>query len=287
MTSKRILIVDDDPDLLFLVAHGIKNLGSDYQVSTAGSGVLALEQVQKQRFDLVVTDYMMPEMTGIDVIQEIRKILPDTGFILMTAHHESSQMREKMEDLKLTAFVGKPFTMPELLNVIKRAVDQTDSAAEAKPGKTSLPTAVIKEQLQTLRRQTGAHTALLANSEGAPVYAVGNTDRGRAARLASFISTNFLAVIEMASLFGDNDSVFRSSYYEGNNYNIYASNINGDYFLAVVFGAGGKPGTVWFYTKQAAAELASVLPRLGSGASTHTSTSLATDFENLVGEADG
>jgi CheY-like chemotaxis protein/predicted regulator of Ras-like GTPase activity (Roadblock/LC7/MglB family) len=287
MNSKRILIVDDDPDLLFLVAHGIKNLGPDYQVSTASSGNSALEHVQKHRFDLVVTDYMMPEMTGIDLVREVRQTSPNICFILMTAHHESAQMKEKIGDLKLAAFVGKPFTMPELLKVIQQVLHQSDPDSDAKPSQTSLPKEAIKEQLQNLQRQTGAHTVLLVNSEGTPVYGVGNIDRDRASRLASFISANFLAVIEMASLFGDHDSVFKSSYFEGDHYNIYAYNINGDFFLAVVFGAGGKPGTVWFYTKQAVSGLASVLPNSGTGLSKQASTTLATDFDKLVGESDG
>ena len=105
--------------------------------------------------------------------------------------------------------------------------------------------------------------------------------------MASFVSNNFLAIIELASLFGDTDTIFRSSYYEGNKYNIYAYNINGDYFLAVVFGAGGKPGTVWFYAKQAATELASMLPSSENVLSHDDSVTLAEDFETLLGKTGG
>jgi CheY-like chemotaxis protein/predicted regulator of Ras-like GTPase activity (Roadblock/LC7/MglB family) len=286
MNSKRILIVDDDPDLLFLVAHGLKNLGSDYRVSTASSGGAALEQVQKQRFDLVVTDYMMPEITGIDLVRQVREISPDTHFILMTAHHDTNPMREKIEDLGLAAFVGKPFTMPEILTVIERVVSQTVSEPAVKPDPTPLPKEHIREVLQTLRRQTGGHMVLLVSSEGMPVHAAGDIDRDRASRLASFVSTNFLAINELASFFGDTDSVFKSNYYEGTKYNIYAYNINGDFFLTLIFGAGGKPGTAWFYTKQAATELASVLPNITTTSSGQANTTVASDFDKLVGEAD-
>jgi predicted regulator of Ras-like GTPase activity (Roadblock/LC7/MglB family) len=203
----------------------------------------------------------------------------------MTAHHDTGQMRSTVEGLNLAGFIGKPFTMPDLLKVVQRVVKQTDSAADANITNTSLPKVAVQEQLQTLRRQTGAHTVMLVRSDGSPVQVVGNADRARASRLASFVSANFLSIIELASLFGDNDSVFKSSYYEGNNYNIYAYNINGDFFLAVVFGAGGKPGTVWFYTKQTATELASALPGSKSTLSQNANTTIATDFDDLVGEA--
>lgn len=283
-SNKRILIVDDDPDLLFLVAHSVKNLGPDFQVSTASNVTAALEQIQKQQFDLIVSDYMMPGLTGVDLAREVRQLTPHTAFILMTAHHDTSQMRSTIGDLPLAGFVGKPFTMPELLKVVKRVVMSSDAEASPEPRNSALPETAIKEQLKALRRQTGAQSVLLVNSDGTPVYATGNTDRTRISRLAMFVSANFLAVNELANLFGDNNSVFSSSYYEGNNYNIYAYNINGRFFLAVIFDAGGKPGTIWFYTKQVAAELALMLPGSKPQLSQDASTILAKDFDDLLGD---
>ena len=287
MTSKHILIVDDDPDLLFLVAHGVKNLGPDYHVSTASNPETALEQVQTQHFDVVVTDYMMPAMTGLDLIKELRQLSPRTKLIMMTAHHDTGQMRHSIEDLNLAGFVGKPFTMPELVKVIKRTLAEIEQAPAPKRPPTSLPKALIQEHLQTLRQQTAAHTILLVDSHGSAVYATGDIDQARIARLAAFVSTNFLAINELAALFGDNDSIFKSSYYEGNKYNIYAFNIKGDYFLAVVFGVGGKPGTIWFYTKQAATELAALLPASSAvPLSSDATTALAREFDDLFGNED-
>ncbi|HLF66367.1 MAG TPA: response regulator, partial [Gammaproteobacteria bacterium] len=260
MTSRRILIVDDDPDLLFLVAHGVKHVGEDYHVSTASNAVAALEKAQSQQFDLVVTDFMMPDMTGLELITELRKFSPHTKLILMTAHHDTGQMRHAIEGLDLAGFIGKPFTMPELIDVVKRSMSDAEPSPTRKAETTSLPKTFIEEQLQSLRRQTAANTVLLVDAHGAPVYAAGDTNRARIARLAAFVSTNFLAINELATLFGDTESVFKSSYYEGNKYNIYAYNVNDDYFLAVVFGTDGKPGTIWFYTKQVATELAATLP---------------------------
>ena len=288
MSLMRILIVDDDPDLLFLVAHGVKTLGADYQVSTASNATIALDKVQQQRFDLIVTDYMMPEMTGLEMLHQMKDVAPETKFILMTAHHDTNQIRDDVDDLVLAGFVGKPFTMPDLLKVVNRVMADTDPASDTPPlASPEFSKEVVAEHLKNLRSQTGAHTVLLVNADGSPVHAVGNIDRDRISRLAAFVSTNFLAIFELASLFGDTDTVFKSSYYEGNKYNIYAYNINGDYFLAVVFGAGGKPGTVWFYAKQIATELASVLPNSENSLSQDESITLAKDFETLLGNDAG
>jgi CheY-like chemotaxis protein/predicted regulator of Ras-like GTPase activity (Roadblock/LC7/MglB family) len=280
VSNKRILVVDDDPDLLFLVAHGIKSLQSDYQVITAVNGALALQQAQKQKFDLVVTDYMMPEMSGLELIRQIRQTAPETHFILMTAHYETQQLRHSVDDMKLSGFVSKPFTMPGLLESVRRVMTEVTAAAEPAPSDKTAPKAAILQLLQTLRHQIGAHHVLLVNVDGSPVQIAGSLERSKALRLASFVSANFLAIAELATLFGDTESVFKSSYYEGNRYNIYIHDINSSFFLAVVIGAGNKPGTVWFYTRQTAAELALLLP---SAELRDTHQTIATDFDDLFG----
>ena len=85
MQKKRVLIVDDAKDILFLLTHSIKRLGPDYEVSTATDGPTALEQIQKQKFDLVITDYMMGGMTGLDLVQRLRDLAPETKVVLMSA----------------------------------------------------------------------------------------------------------------------------------------------------------------------------------------------------------
>ncbi len=283
MNRKQILIVDDDPDLLFLVAHGVKTLGLDYQVTTAADGFAAINKVQTQKFDLIVTDYMMPEMTGLELVEQVRQLSPETQCILMTAHHDTSGVRSEVEHLNLAGFVGKPFTMPEFMKVVEDVVAQIDTASNTETLKTPVPKESIQEHLKNLHRQIGARTVLLVSSDGSPKYVVGVDDRDRIIRLASFVSANFLAIVELASLFGDTDTVFTSSYYEGNNYNIYAYNINGDYFLAVLFDAGGKPGTVWFYTKQVATILASLLPSKKPTLTNKASATMSRDFDDIFG----
>ncbi len=283
MNSKRVLIVDDDPDLLFLVAHGVKSLSPDFKVSTAANGAIALDQAQKQKFDLIVTDHMMPETTGLELIQKASQFSPETRFILMTAHYDTNRMRNEVGELNLAAFVGKPFTMPELLKVVEGVITPFGESPEPDTSNIPTPREAVQEQLKNLRRQTDARSVLLVDSDGSPVHIIGNNDRARAARLAAFISSNFLSILELATLFGDSDSVFTSSYYEGNDYNIYAYNINGDYFLTVVFDTDGKPGTVWFYTKQAATTLASLLPASKTILVDRAYDTLAKDFEDLLG----
>ncbi|MCG3208573.1 MAG: Regulator of RpoS [Anaerolineae bacterium] len=283
MDTKRILVVDDDPDMLFLVAHGIKSLGPNYQVSTAASASAALEQVNKQRFDLIVTDYMMPEMTGLDLVPQVRQISPQTQFVMITAHHDTNRIRDVVGNLNIGGFVGKPFILPELLEVIQEVASQTEpSTSPDEPQLLSRDK--IVELLDDLRRQTGARNVLLINTAGAAAHVSGANDPDKMGQLAAFVSSNFQAMADLASLFDEGETSFKSSYFEGNRYNIYAYNLNGSFFLGVVFGADVKPGSVWFYTKQVVGTLSKLLPAPGEiPPSRPNRDTLAKDFDDLLG----
>ena len=95
--------------------------------------------------------------------------------------------------------------------------------------------------------------------------------------LWALVAANFLAAAELSRLLG-NDSIFKSSYHEGPDYNVYAYDVNDDLLLAVIFGPETKTGAVWFYTKQAAAALAEMdLEQSGETSS---------EIENLTGSID-
>ena len=286
MTYKRILIVDDDPDLLFLLSHGVKQLNPNYHVSTAIDGDTALNQIRKRKFDLLITDYMMPGMSGLDLLQTVRRISPETQIVLMTAHHDSNGLRDTVESLALGGFVGKPFSLPEILQLVERVVARTNEVANATPIETPGPREIAAGPLRMLWRKTGAHFVVLLNSDGYPLYVVGETNRAKVSRLAAFVAANFLAVTELATLLGDNSSIFKSSYHEGSNYNIYAHGVNKELLVAVVFGTEGKPGTVWFYTKQAATVLASLLSSTSETAPfpAVNSTTASTEFDDLLSD---
>ena len=125
MKTKRILVVDDDPDLLFLVAHGVKSMSTGYAVETASGAEAALEKFGRQAFDLVVTDYMMPGKNGLELVKELRQKSPATKFLVMTAHQETARVRSSVAEMEI-GFIGKPFVLPELAEAIEETLVETD-----------------------------------------------------------------------------------------------------------------------------------------------------------------
>jgi CheY-like chemotaxis protein/predicted regulator of Ras-like GTPase activity (Roadblock/LC7/MglB family) len=256
MDNKRVLIVDDDQSIARLLKYSLEKLGTDYEIVTAVNSFDALDEVEKQAFDLVVVDYMMPGLTGIDVARAVRRISPDTQVVLMTAYG-TQRLRDTTKYLGLDGYIDKPFTLEEIRDVVKHAVDLTrqepdqDGADKHAWGRT------VNKYLQKLQVNTNARCILLLDPAGHPIQVVGQTNNLEIASVGSFVAANFLAAAELARMLGSH-AIFKSSYHEGDEYNIYTYDVNGKFLLAVVFEKKLKPGVIWFYTKQ----MASILTRL-------------------------
>jgi two-component system, OmpR family, phosphate regulon response regulator PhoB len=112
--SAHILVVDDEPDIAAMVAYHLAR--ESYRVRTVGSGSEALEAVERERPDLIVLDLMLPGMSGLDVLRELRgrPDLESLPVILLTARREED---DRVEGLSLGAddYVSKPFSPQELV----------------------------------------------------------------------------------------------------------------------------------------------------------------------------
>jgi predicted regulator of Ras-like GTPase activity (Roadblock/LC7/MglB family) len=118
---------------------------------------------------------------------------------------------------------------------------------------------MIDHHLKSLRVHTGAQCVLLISSTGYPVGVVGQIVNLDISSIGALVAGNFMAAAELANLLGSSHSIFKSSYHESDDCNIYAYNVDGEFLLAVIFGTASKPGVIWFYTKQTAAKLAPLL----------------------------
>ncbi|MEO8450940.1 MAG: response regulator, partial [Gemmatimonadota bacterium] len=130
--THRILVVDDEPDITALVAYHLAKSG--YRVSTAGNGTDALKTAREQRPDVIVLDLMLPGLSGLDVLQELRKHeeTRDVGVILLTARREEA---DRIRGLSLGAddYLTKPFS-PQELNLRVAAILRRLSAPSVASG---------------------------------------------------------------------------------------------------------------------------------------------------------
>lgn len=116
MTMKHILIVEDEEGIVLFLKQGLEEEG--YQVSSANNGKSGLELFQNEKFDLVLLDWMLPKMTGVEVCKAIRQQNTKVPIIFLTA---KDTVQETVEGLKSGAndYIKKPFSFDELVERIK------------------------------------------------------------------------------------------------------------------------------------------------------------------------
>jgi len=127
----RILAVDDEPNIVRLIQVNLERHG--YQVETANNGAQALAKIKANRPDLVVSDVMMPEMDGFELLANIRRdpSLMDLPVIMLTAKAQDKDVFEGYHygaDMYLT----KPFNPMELVTFVKRIAQGNNDSGGSK-----------------------------------------------------------------------------------------------------------------------------------------------------------
>ncbi len=132
---KTILLVDDELDNRKLYSEILGDLG--YKVIATSDGSSALSVVQQgPRIDLVITDYIMPEMNGLEFIGYLRTLLPSVPVILVTAF-ASAESYLQSYNLGAVEYVNKPVRMQEFQRIVAKALDGPGRSLTFGEGRTS------------------------------------------------------------------------------------------------------------------------------------------------------
>lgn len=123
---KRILIVDDEPTLVFFLKQGLQESQLAYVVDGASSGEEALTKLTYNTYDLLVTDLKMPGISGFTLVEVARSLHPNIGVILMTAFG-SREVQDESEQLNVNGYLIKPFPTAQLQEMIKEILMMKES----------------------------------------------------------------------------------------------------------------------------------------------------------------
>ena len=125
MTSPRLLIVDDDPELRNFLSTELRVEG--YSCDEAATGQQALGQIRAQPWDLILLDWTLPDFSGVEVCRRMRQGGISTPVLMLTARDE---VRERVEALDSGAddYLTKPFSIEELLARVRARLRRTASA---------------------------------------------------------------------------------------------------------------------------------------------------------------
>jgi len=120
--SERILLIDDELPLVDIGKQILESLGYDVETRTSSIEALELFKAQPDRFDLVVTDMTMPNMTGEDLALELMRIKPNIPIIICTGFSATIDDR-KARAMGIRAFVWKPIVKREIAATIRKVLD--------------------------------------------------------------------------------------------------------------------------------------------------------------------
>jgi len=113
---KKILVADDEDILRILISDTLED---DFEIEEAEDGKEALEKIRENDYDLIILDYMMPYLTGLEVLEQIRKDQNATRVLMLTAKAQDAD-REQAIQKGADFFMSKPFSPIELLGLVEK-----------------------------------------------------------------------------------------------------------------------------------------------------------------------
>ena len=127
MTNGKLLWVDDEIELLRAHLLFLKNKG--YEVTTVSNGTDAIEQCQSQTFDLILLDEMMPGISGLETLQQIKEIHPQIPVVIVTKSEEENIMDQAIGQ-KIADYLIKPVNPSQILLTLKKHIHRKEIVAE-------------------------------------------------------------------------------------------------------------------------------------------------------------
>jgi two-component system nitrogen regulation response regulator GlnG len=218
MTLPTVLVADDDRSIRTVLTQALGRAG--YQVRSTGTAATLWRWVEDGEGDLVITDVVMPDENGLDLIPRIKRIRPDLRIVVMSAQ---STLMTAVKATQRGAFeyLPKPFDLRELLSVVARALAQPSEAPvvppEPKDTDERLPligrSPSMQEIYRTIARLTTADLTVMINGEsgtGKELVARALHDYGKR-RQGAFVAINMAAIpreLIESELFGHERGAF-------------------------------------------------------------------------------
>lgn len=123
MAQPTILIVDDEPNQRFILEQALQMLADTWHIIVVTSAIEALAQIEKQLPDLIITDYHMPGMTGLELIEQVRKHPTRIPIILMTAYN-TPELQLAARHLGVDHALTKPVPLALLRQLTAEALSE-------------------------------------------------------------------------------------------------------------------------------------------------------------------
>jgi CheY-like chemotaxis protein len=123
VSDGRILLVDDEERVLFVLEIALRSLGSEYRIVTARSGEEALKRLREGGIDLMITDLSMPRLGGIELTKAVRESGAETRVVWLTAYG-CRERHDEARRLHVFSCLNKPVEISEIRRVARDALNE-------------------------------------------------------------------------------------------------------------------------------------------------------------------
>jgi len=124
LAEKSTIVIVDDEEMVLTSLSSFLNLETEYDVKTFTSAQEALDYVREGRCDLVISDYLMPEMDGISFLAQVRELKPSVPRIILTGYADKENAIKAINDVGLFQYIEKPWDNDDILIVLRNGLER-------------------------------------------------------------------------------------------------------------------------------------------------------------------
>lgn len=121
---RETIVIVDDEDMVLTSISSFLDLETEYKVKTFVSAKDALEYIKENDVDLVISDYLMPEMDGISFLARVRDVKPEIPRIILTGYADKENAIKAINDVGLFQYIEKPWDNDDLLIILRNGIEK-------------------------------------------------------------------------------------------------------------------------------------------------------------------
>ena len=124
MDKRRNIVIVDDEEMVLVSIHSFLTLETNYNVTTFSHPKDALEFIRENDVDLVISDYLMPDMDGIRFLGEVKRLRPDVTRIILTGYADKENAIKAINDIGIYQYIEKPWDNEDLNIIIRNGLEK-------------------------------------------------------------------------------------------------------------------------------------------------------------------
>jgi DNA-binding NtrC family response regulator len=122
--NKQTIVIVDDEEMVLTSLSSFLKLETDYHVETFTRARKALEYIESNDIDLVISDYLMPEMDGITFLAKVREMRPEVPRIILTGYADKENAIKAINEVGLYQYIEKPWDNEDILIVLRNGLEK-------------------------------------------------------------------------------------------------------------------------------------------------------------------